>query len=317
MLLLRLLLLSISLSTLSLAQTQPTKIILDADTGNEMDDLYAIVKAIRDPALEVTALISGHFNNAQLLTDSMWHIYPTRGINTVQISQRENERLLAGMGRTDIPHPMGADRMIGYAWGQYEGVAPPAAPGVDYIVEQARRTSPEDKLVVVGLGAATNVAAAILTDSTIAPNIRLYTLNMKMDMDQRVWNKNSFNARNDTNGLDVLLNCRELEMYIMPGNVARPLVFDRKTSEQKLIPSGGADSTSAVNNILAQRWEETGRGAHSEHIMWDVALIEAIIHPELATLEELPTPPENVDRTLKVYTDIEAERMRADFWESF
>ena len=41
-------------TTAGIAQLLP--IILDADTGNEMDDLYAIVKAIRDDSLEVTAL---------------------------------------------------------------------------------------------------------------------------------------------------------------------------------------------------------------------------------------------------------------------
>ena len=313
MLSLRLFLFLVSLLLVSpFAGAQTTQIILDADTGNEMDDLYAIVKAVRDPALEVTALVSAHFNNAQLVTDSMWHIYPTRGINTVQVSQQENERLLASMDRMDIPHPVGADRMIGYAWGQYQGVTPPTSEGINYIVKQARQASPQNKLVIVSLGAATNVAAAILTDSSIAKCIRVYTLNMKMDLSRQVWNKNSFNARNDPNGLDVLLNCRDLELFIMPGNVARSLVFNRQTSEKRL-----AASESETHRILAQRWEETGWDAHTEHIMWDVALIEAIIHPELATLEKLPAPPENIDRLLNVYTAIDADQMRRDFWESF
>ena len=289
---------------------QPTQIILDADTGNEMDDLYAIVKAVRDDALEVTALISGHFNNAQLLTDSLWHIYPTSGINTVQISQAENEKLLRSMGREDIPHPVGSDRMVGYAWGQYRNVPPPQSEGIEYIVAQARLASPTDKLTIVSLGAATNVAAAILTDSTIARNIRLYALNMKLDLEKKAWNKNSFNARNDTNGLDVLLNCRDLELYLMPGNVSKSLVFDRKKSLAKL-----ADEDNATSRILAQRWDEVG--SQTTHIMWDVALIEALLHPEFATLEKISTPPENVERDIMVYTAIEADKMEADFWESF
>lgn len=291
---------------------QPTPIILDADTGNEMDDLYAIVKAIRDESLEVTALISGHFNNAQLLTDSLWHIYPTAGINTVQISQAENERLLKSMGREDIPHLIGSDRMIGYAWGQYQNVPPPQSVGIDYIVAQARQASPTNKLTIVSLGAATNVAAAILTDTTIAHNIRLYALNMKLDLEKRAWNKNSFNARNDTNGLDVLLNCLDLEINLMPGNVSRSLVFNREETLRKL-----AAKEDKTHLVLAQRWDETGSEVHDKHIMWDVALIEALLHPEFATLEKMRTPPENTDRKIMVYTAIEADKMKADFWESF
>ena len=295
-------------TTAGFAQSLP--IILDADTGNEMDDFYAIVKAVRDPGLEVTALISGHFNNAQLLTDSLWHIYPTAEINTVQISQAENEKLLRSLKREDIPHPIGSDRMVGYAWGQYQNVPPPQSAGTDYIVAQARQASPDNKLVIVSLGAATNVAAAILTDTTIARNIRLYALNMKLDIDRRVWSKNSFNARNDTNGLDVLLNTRDLELYLMPGNVSKSLVFDRQRSLKEL-----ATADDETNQILTQRWDEVG--SHTTHIMWDVALIEAILHPEFATLETMSTPPENTQRNINVYTAIKPDQMEADFWKSF
>jgi len=35
---------------------QQKKIILDADTGNEVDDLYAIVRALIEPSWDITAL---------------------------------------------------------------------------------------------------------------------------------------------------------------------------------------------------------------------------------------------------------------------
>ncbi|MCF8226890.1 MAG: hypothetical protein K9J30_13520 [Bacteroidales bacterium] len=81
---------------------QHASFILDADTGNEMDDLYAIVKSLQDENAEVKGLISSHFNNVQLLTDSMWNGYLTADINTVMRSQELNEMLLNELDYMDI-----------------------------------------------------------------------------------------------------------------------------------------------------------------------------------------------------------------------
>ncbi len=287
---------------------QKTNIIIDADTGNEMDDFYAIVSALLDDQLDVTALISAHFNNPQLLTDSLWHIYPTDHINTLQISQEENVKLLDRMDKKNIPHPRGCDRMIGYAWGYYPGAPIPASPGVDHIITEAKKANPKNKLNIACLGAVTNVAAAIETDTSIAKNIRLYALNMKFDPEKATWNKNSFNARNDINGLDVLLNNPDLEMIIMPGNISKDLVFKRQTTFHKL-----SNIKHPVIPILKKRWDEVDAG--NTWIMWDLALIEAIANPTYATAKKYNTPPENTQRKIKVYTTIDAEKMKDQFWK--
>jgi hypothetical protein len=50
--------------------------------------------------------------------------------------------------------------------------------------------------------------------------------------------------------------------------------------------------------------------------MWDLALIEAILHPGLADYKSVKTPPENTRRKVKVYTSISAQAMEAEFWEA-
>lgn len=283
-----------------------TQIILDADTANEMDDFYAIVAALLDTNLHVTALISAHFNNTHLVTDSVWHNYPTKDINTVQLSQTENLKLLNSLNIA-IPHPIGCDRMVGYFWGYYPGAPIPESPGVDTIIAAAQNASPTEKLNIVCLGAVTNVAAAILTEPGIAKNIRLYALNMKYDFDKQAWNKNSFNARVDVNALDVVLNHRDLELFIMPGTVARELVFERQTTLAKL---GNLSHPTA--RILEERWDQVNAG--DTWIMWDVALVEAIAHPDFATRETFTTPPENTHRSINAYSDIDAEQMKENVW---
>ncbi|WP_319592393.1 nucleoside hydrolase [uncultured Draconibacterium sp.] len=289
---------------------QKTEFIIDADTGNEMDDLYAIVRAFDDNEVILQGLISAHFNNPQLVTDSMWNSYSTENINTLQLSQMENERLLRECNMQRIPHPPGCEKMVGYSWGYYEGAQIPQSEGVDFIIEMAKKYSPEKKLNVVCLGAVTNVAAAILTAPSIAKNIRLYALTMKYDLEKKVWNKNSFNARNDLNALDIVLNQTELELFIIPGQVSQKLTFDRADTQKRL-----ARYKNEVSKNLSDRWDKVNAG--NSWIMWDLALIEAILHPEFATLEKGLTPPENIQREINIYSKIDANAMRKDFWKAY
>jgi hypothetical protein len=50
--------------------------------------------------------------------------------------------------------------------------------------------------------------------------------------------------------------------------------------------------------------------------MWDLALVEAYLVPALAETATASTPPENRQRTVQVYTKIDAPAMAADFWRT-
>jgi inosine-uridine nucleoside N-ribohydrolase len=283
------------------------KFILDADTGNEMDDLYALVKALKCDEMDVIGVTSSHFNNTQLLTDEYWHIYPTANINTVKISQELNEKILGYLNKEHIPHPIGCDRMVGYSWGYYDGAPIPNSPAVEFIIETANKFDHSEKLNIICLGAVTNIAAAILRDTSISSNIRLYILSMSLT-DSGAWNKNSFNARNDINALDIILNDKELELIVIPGNVSRNLVFERKSSAEML-----SKKKSPLNKLLLDRWDEVSAG--ETWIMWDLALVEFIINPEVGKMEQFLTPPENTPRKIDVISEIDPAAIEKNFWE--
>ena len=291
-------------------QAQKVKLIIDADTGNEMDDLYAITRAFDSDEFELLGLISAHFNNPQLVTDSMWHGYSTKNMNTVKLSQKENERLLSEVNRLQIPHPQGCEKMVGFAWGFNHGMPVPQSAGIDFIVSEAKKASPGNKLKIACLGPVTNVAGAILTEPEIAENIHLYILSMKYDPQTHIWNKNEFNARNDLNALDIVLDCTDLELSVISGQVSGQLIFERKKTQARL-----SEYNNKISRNLSDRWDFVNAG--ERWIMWDLALIESIIHPELTKTEMVLTPPENVQRKVEAYTDIDEEKMEADFWESY
>jgi inosine-uridine nucleoside N-ribohydrolase len=289
----------------SLLFAQPrNRVWLDADTGNEMDDLYAIARLLIDSTVDVVGLSSAHFNNVDLLTEKTWNGYPTKNINTVKISQSLNEMLLKILKKTNIPHPIGAHKIIGRAWGGSEPVESPAARA---LISEAHKTPHGQLLDVISIGALSNLASAIILDSTIIPKIRCFMLGAKYATDTKAWDKSEFNIRNDLNAFDYILNKKGLDLTIMPTNIAFSLQFQRDICKKKLNPS------IKLFDLLYKRWDIVTKG--NTWVMWDLALIEAYLSPRLATLVTHQTPLENTQRNVEVYTKIDAKEMESIFWK--
>jgi inosine-uridine nucleoside N-ribohydrolase len=269
------------------------RIVIDADTANEIDDLFAIVWALRAPELEVQTLCSAHFR-----------IHEHAGPDSVGQSQRLNEDILRLEGRLDIPHPKGTNSGMGMAWG---GEEPRDSAAVQAIIELARATPEGERLAVVTQGALTNLASAIKLAPEIIPKVHCYSMGFRCTS-SGVWNKNEFNIRNDLNAADCLLNREGLLWNIMPADTCAHLTFDRDDTFRRLDGRGG------IYDYLAARWREFAPQVE-RWIMWDLALVQAVARPELAKATSLRTPPENVQRDVTVYTEIDVEGMRSAFWE--
>jgi inosine-uridine nucleoside N-ribohydrolase len=283
---------------------QKQQLWLDADTGNEMDDLYAIVRLVKEPAIELVGLSSAHFNNADLLVFDKWNGYQTKGLNTVKESQRLNKQILKALKRLDIAHPMGADRQIGRAWGQQDA-RPSAASGA--IIAAAKALPAGEQLHVLTLGALTNIATALMQAPEIVPKIKVFSLGAKYDPATKVWNKSEFNIRNDLNAFDYLLNLPLLDFTLMPLEAAFPLQFQREDTYGRL------DESLPIEKILKARWREHNPG-DAKRVMWDLALVEAYLRPDLSRMETVSTPPENKQRTIRVYTSLDEQALSEDFW---
>ena len=275
------------------AQSAPP-FLLDADTANEIDDLYAIAYLLDEDTIDWVGL-----NSAQ-----WFHAYS--GDSTVYQSQRLNEELLAIAGRTDLPHPRGADSIMGMPWGGYE---PRNSPAAQFIIEQARAASAgEEKLTVMCIGAGTNLASALALAPDITEHIRAYVLGFRYDTAGGFWNKDEFNIRRDLNAANYLLNAEGLELHVMPTSTAVQYQFGRDSTFARMDESG------AVGRYLKERWQNFAPDA-GQWTMWDVALLQAYLKPEQATEIKIPTPPENTEREVWLYTDIDERAMARDFWE--
>ena len=277
----------------SLAGQSPSRrIFLDSDTANEIDDLYAITRALFEPGFQIAGLSSAQWNTRLSPPD------------TVAESQKLNTEILRLMGRQEIPAPMGSEMIMGQPWG---GDEPRDSPAARLMIREARAMKSGERLAIVNTGAVTNVASAIKLAPDILPKIAVYLMGAHFFSDRKVWNKDEFNVRNDLNALNFLLDTPDLELHVMPANVCGKLIFEQSATLERLQGKGG------IWDYLTARWLSFSPDSE-KWVMWDLALVEALARPELAKEGRFRTPPENVQRDVFVYTDIDVAAMQSDWW---
>tara|TARA_S200000501_G_scaffold52664_1_gene42779 strand:- start:668 stop:1627 length:960 start_codon:yes stop_codon:yes gene_type:complete len=279
---------------------QSISLIIDADTANEVDDAFAIARALVEPRFNIKGLCS-----------AQWHTQANAPNDSVGRSQQMNEDLLALMGKSAIPHPMGSNTpMVSQLRAQ-------PSPAASLIINEAHKMPSGEKLTVLTLGPATNVASAILIDPSILPKLKCCYLGLWYNIKDQTWNKREFNSDNDPNALDVLLNTQNLELEIMTATTSKALVFEKKQVNNHFKGKG------EVFDYLITLWDNYDRFWQEKDpekkywIMWDVALIEALAKPNLCQKKKVITPHDNFKRDIVIYSKIDEEAMEADFWASF
>lgn len=279
---------------------KPISLIIDADTANEIDDLYAIVRALNETKFKVLGITSAQF-----------HTSPLASKNTVQESQQLNEEIFQLMQIQDIPLPLGSNIPL------VDRTTPSISEASNFIIAQAQKLEEGNLLDIVILGSCTNVASAVLQDPTIIPKIRVHYVGFWHDPVHNTYNKKEFNSGNDPIAVEVLLDAKELNFNVMTATTSQHLVFNKAEVDHNLKGKGG------IADYLVNRWETYQRWWTKEDpekqqwIMWDVALIEALARPELVQKKYFRTPVENTPRTIIIYTKVNVEQMIADFWQSF
>lgn len=274
-------------------------LIIDADTANEIDDLYAIVRALNNPNFNLLGITSAQFHTSPLATK-----------NTAQESQHINEEIILLMEKEHIPLPLGGDVPL------VDRFTPSISEASNFIIAQAKKFTKAKPLDIVILGSCTNVASAMLQDPTIIPRIRVHYVGFWHDPIHNTYDKGEFNSRNDPIAVEVLLDAIELDFKVMTATTSQYLVFDKAEVDLYMKGKGG------IADYLVSRWENYHRWWTKEDpeknrwIMWDLALIEALACPELAEKKYFKTPKENTRRNINIYTKINIEQMIADFWQS-
>lgn len=277
----------------SLAAQEKQKVIIDADTGNEVDDLYAIVRGLIEPTWDVVAL------NATQWQPAHWAVE-----QSMEESYRLNQVLLSylELGGQVKSLRGGTNRL--FDWGNR---AQPSLASHN-LIQEAHKMPAGEQLTVIALGALTNVASALLMDSTITPKIKLYWLGSTYDFDEGILRKRDFNCMMDPQALEEILQS-EVELHIIPVNIAAQMTFTYQESKEKL--AGKHD----LLDFLLERWYNHLDGGRAERTIWDLAIIDAVIHPDWVEEVKITSSKENYSRPIHYIKDIEEDKMRSEFFE--
>jgi inosine-uridine nucleoside N-ribohydrolase len=267
------------------------ELIIDSDTDNKPDAPFAILRLLiaeNVKVLAVNAVHSGFRYSSQ--DSSMWK------------SQMKNEEILKAFEFKGVSAFPGEIQMLPLK--NQEGKFSQAA---ENIVKLAKRKKSKEKLKIVSFGPLTNIAAAILKDSTVASEICVYCVAMEYDIKGKIWNKNEFNVRSDLDALDILLNTQDLEIYFLPYNITESIMLTSRETDKYLLKR--TDYERYLSNFSNGIFEEKERIS-----IPSISLVEIILNPDFVKKEQVLPPPENKKHFVYVYSKVNSEMIKADFW---
>jgi len=216
-------------------------------------------------------------------------------------SHRLNQVILAEMDKNVKTRRGGVNRM--FDWGD---MAQHSAAAYE-IIHQAKDLAQGEKLIIVALGALTNVASAIYIEPSISAKIRLYWLGSTYDFDKGILKRQDFNCMMDQQAVEVLL-MSDAEMHIMPVNVAIQMQFTFEETESQL-------PESSLSKLLMDRWYTHLDGGRKQRVLWDLALIQSIIHPEWTHVTTITTSKDQGSRQIHFYDSIDVKNMKGEFFK--
>ena len=280
------------LLALHLSAQEKRPVILDADTGNEVDDLYAIVRALLEPTWDVKVLNATHWQT------SHWTVP-----QSMEESHRLNQLILGYLPELSVKTRRGGIARM-YDWGD---LAQHSAAAYE-IIHLANSMPAGEKITVIALGALTNVASAYYINPDIAEKITLYWLGTAYDFTNSALSRVDFNVMMDQRAFDLLIKS-DMEMHIIPVNVATAMTFNYAETEKKL------RGIHPLTDFLVDRWYQHLDGSRDERTIWDLGLIGAIIHPEWSEEIEITTSPDHGNRSVYYYKEIDGEKIKTEFFD--
>jgi hypothetical protein len=248
------------------AGTLPRRIrlLIDADVANEVDDQYAIALALLSPArIDLRGIVAAHFGDRA-------------GPAGIEQSYEEAQRVLA-LVPPGVAGPAGAVPLRRGSHPLRYGGEPSPSEGVDLILEEAGRATPDDPLWLMGLGPATDIASAYLIDPTIAQRV-VVLYHGRTRWPETCWN---FNVHNDVRAARTLFHSRLPLVLFDTGTYLRQPMAE---AEARVAPHG------ALGRYLTDIRRRAPRWAAPEKGLFDLGDAVLLVEPALCEWEEVAVP---------------------------
>ena len=296
-------------------------IIFDCDCANEVDDQFALAYAlVRDDIFDVrgvTANGSGRVTSGSLGVER--HRQEAQFVVDLVYGPGSGMPVISGANNGDL----------------YTG---PNNAAADFIAEEARKYSPDNKLVIVTVGGVANAAMALERNPEIADNVKVFSLlgNYPLNPDPE------HNASRDPGGTNKLLQGpAEFEMFSnnFSKRGASKITLNRGQVDTNIKGTGpqldapvispygpGFTNIGDFLSYLANRFFPSG-----ERPMYDTAPIAIMLDDGLGIGREVAAPEyrggavaqrgwlaaPNSNRTIVYWEDFDLEGIRQSMYASF
>ncbi len=278
-------------------------VVLSTDVGNEIDDQWAIVYLLTNPQLEALGLMSAHAPT----------IAPPAGHTSCVILRDIVERRL---GMTVHPPIFeGASEPL------QDARTPRPSEAADFLIRVSRGFGPENRLTVFILGAATDVASAILSEPGITQRIRI------IQMGYNDWPNGGdvFNIVNDVRAAQILLDS-DAPLVIGSADVCRRYLDISFSQAHEMLAHRGPIGSWLLAEYQAWYYrfvKPTRRNDFSKPwVIWDiitlahsVGLTTATAMPRPKLRDDLSFELVKTDRTITWITEVNRDKLWADFLE--
>ncbi len=242
--------------------------VLDSDMYNEVDDQFALAYALQSAErVNLKAVCAAPFLN---------HRSKSAGDGMEQ-SYQETHQVLQLLEHPDKDFVFrGATHFLANRH------TPADSPAARRIIELAK-TDRQGPLYVVGLGAATNIASALLIEPSIAERIVVVWIGGH----PYHWpNALDFNLKQDVAAAQVLFDCGVPLVHVPAGDVAASLTITLPELEAGL--KGKSPIATKLFDNVERYYTETGANKKQprsgenawQKVIWDIATIAWLIAPE-------------------------------------
>jgi purine nucleosidase len=277
-----------------------TPVILSTDIGNEIDDQWAIAYLMLNPDFDVLGVLSAH---APSIPDPA-------GYNSYLLLRDEIEnRLNMSVHPPILP---GGDIPL------QDAHTPRMNNAVQFLINESKPYSASNRLTIVGIGAATDIASAILADPSIVNRIRIVSMAFTNQNDA-----NEYNVQNDVAAWQVLLNS-QAPLVIGTGDVCRRDLAMHYDQARNLLAEDGPIGDWLWGEYNAWYYRQVKPLRKNDFskpwMIWDIITLaylegmttqETASRPELSDDNTLEHRPGNA--TVTWITGVDSDRLWASF----
>ena len=246
------------------------RVIIDTDTKNEIDDVWAISLAILSPGrFKIEGFLAANFDNNR----------PEAGPDSIDASLKEINTILSKAGLAGKWPILRGSAPMRYKF------EPSESEGVDFIIKKAMESTPEDPLWIVGLGAATDIASAYLKEPRIANRIVVFW-HFRTRWPEKCWN---FNVIGDVRAARIVFHS---DLSFVLFDTGTHLVCPMEESE-KFMSYGELGKYLHEYRYQSSYYQRPTKG------FFDLGDIAALVDPSLASWEVTECPEVDWDLSYK------------------